>query len=99
MKASHDAAEIILPSEYDIICGQGDKSQEIKEKIRFHDAIYMHKEMYQKSETKREKTQITLKIVCNIKSCSPVGRFVTKKGGKWIELEDSSAREKFSQAL
>ena len=30
MKASHDAAEIILPSEYDMICGQGDKSQEKK---------------------------------------------------------------------
>ena len=58
MKASHDAAEIILPSEYDIICGQGDKSQKIKEKIRFHDAIYMHKEMYQKSETKREKLRL-----------------------------------------
>ena len=97
--ARRDVDEIIAPTGYDIICGRGKKSQKNGGNRRFHDAIAAHKERYQQAERKSVKTQISLDILRHLQTSSPAGRFIKKEGGKWIELEDSSVREKIGQAL
>uniref|UniRef100_A0A7S4IJQ1 DUF6824 domain-containing protein n=1 Tax=Odontella aurita TaxID=265563 RepID=A0A7S4IJQ1_9STRA len=94
----------LVPTPMDVICGRGKKSKDHAGNARFHYTIRKYKDEYRTATTKDEKTRISLSVLQELRSSSPSGegpsRFLKLTGDeKWVDIGDSAAREKISQAL
>lgn len=97
MNSSTEASGIIpATGDMDVICGRGKKSKDHKGNARFHAVIRRYKDSYRDASTKDEKTRISLSVLQELRP----SRFLKQTvDGKWIDIGDSAAREKISQAL
>lgn len=91
---------IRTPLPHDVLCGRGGGTNNHSGNERFRTLVNDNKRVYLQS-SKREKPEVSRKIVAEIRSLNPSGRFLQKNNtsGLWDDIGDQKAREKTSQAL
>eukprot|EP00588_Corethron_pennatum_P009867 CAMPEP_0194281462 /NCGR_PEP_ID=MMETSP0169-20130528/20766_1 /TAXON_ID=218684 /ORGANISM="Corethron pennatum, Strain L29A3" /LENGTH=509 /DNA_ID=CAMNT_0039026525 /DNA_START=340 /DNA_END=1869 /DNA_ORIENTATION=- len=91
---------IRTPLPHDVLCGRGGGTNNHSGNERFRTLVNDNKRAYLQS-SKREKPEVSRKIVAEIRSLNPSGRFLQKNNtsGLWDDIGDQKAREKTSQAL
>jgi hypothetical protein len=91
----------VEPHDNDVLCGRGGDINIHPGNIKFRKLVSTNKLVYLTCRFKREKRLIAERIVNDIKSQTPPGRFITKDkiNGYWFEISDEKARDKTSQAL
>jgi len=93
---------VLEPNKNDVLCGRGGKICSYSGNIQFRDIVNKTKDHYlAKSTKKMAKAHIAAKIVHQIRSMVPPGRFLKedKKGGPWYDIGDERAIKKVCQAL
>jgi len=95
-----------LPSDYnpdinDVLMGRGKKCFEHVGNERFRSLVASKLDEYSSATAKKDKTNILLSIVSQVRMRSPKGGFIKQDSttGLWFEVGDFLAREKVSQAF
>ena len=91
---------IQYPLSTDVLLGRGRPFQEFAGNIRLAEIIEEHREIYQQSKRKFDKTDISNRILKIIKTSN--GRFLKKDDadeGAWVEVSDEMARQKISHCF
>ncbi|KAL3765128.1 hypothetical protein ACHAW5_000797 [Stephanodiscus triporus] len=107
---SKDNKTIQLPHSNDVLCGRGGNINAHVGNLIFRDWVAELKESYQLAKTKADKSEITLEIFHRVRDQSPPGRFLQKiaegggatpysLSGRWVEIDNTKALAKCSQAL
>lgn len=86
----------IDPKSYDVLCGRGETINSHAGNRLFRQYVSERKLRYNLANYE-EKTEITREILDII--ASKGGRFLKKEGKEWVEVSDSKAMKKTSQAL
>lgn len=87
-------------NENDVLCGRGGASNSHSGNVSYRKLVREYKHKYLQSR-KAEKPSIAVEIVSIIRNKTPSGRFLErdKETGHFIEVGDTRAKEKVSQAL
>lgn len=90
---------VASPSELDVLCGRGGKSNHWTGNKRYRQVISSMRRNYRDIETKAAKTDLSAAIVSHVHSYG--GRFLRleRTTGKYYVLSTAEARKKTSQAL
>ncbi|VEU34824.1 unnamed protein product [Pseudo-nitzschia multistriata] len=90
------------PNENDVLCGRGGRINSHAGNVQFRNVIHSMKKEYLAPTTKKlEKAHIAARIVNDIRSMNPPGRFLKeeKSDGMWYDIGDKKAIKKTGQAL
>jgi hypothetical protein len=93
---------IVDPNENDVLCGRGGRINSHTGNIQFREMIASRKKDYLAKTTKKlEKAHIAAKIIYDIRSTEPSGRFLKedRDTGLWFDIGDAKAIKKAGQAL
>jgi hypothetical protein len=93
---------IVDPNENDVLCGRGGRINSHAGNVQFRDVIAANKKEYLAPATKKlEKAHIAARIVNDIRSMDPSGRFLKEDRGTglWFDIGDAKAIKKTGQAL
>ena len=93
---------IAEPNENDVLCGRGGRINSHSGNIQFRDMVQARKKEYLAKTTKKlEKAHIAAKIVTEIRTMDPPGRFLKEDSdtGLWFDIGDAKAIKKAGQAL
>jgi len=93
---------IVEPNENDVLCGRGGRINAHEGNVQFRDIIQSHKKEYLAKSTKKlEKAHIAARIIEQIRTMDPPGRFLKEDGnsGMWFDIGDAKAIKKAGQAL
>jgi hypothetical protein len=93
---------IVDPNLNDVLCGRGGRVNSHAGNIQFREIIATLKKEYLAKTTKKlEKAPIASKIVNDIRSMEPPGRFLKEDPdtGLWFDIGDAKAIKKAGQAL
>ena len=97
---SSDLPDDFVPGPKDIVTGRGKVCYNHPGNTWFKDIIASNLVRYACTKTKMDKSLVVNDIVDDIQEQSPSGGFVKKvKGGRWIVLDDTVAREKVGHAI
>jgi hypothetical protein len=99
--SSSKTARLLLPAGFEptpnsVIIGRNKQSKNApgtRSLIALAKKAYLPR--YSQAESKREKTGIVTEIVKVIRAACPVGAFITLDRGRWLEVGDLTAREKY----
>lgn len=96
----HPHENIVDPLPNDVLCGRGGLSNNHIGNVAWRQRVADNQEEYL-SMTKREKSDLSRRIVDSIRNLNPPGRFLKKdtKTGLWKDIGDKDAHRKTSQAL
>ena len=89
------------PNQNDVLCGRGGRINAHEGNVQFRDIVQSHKKVYLAKTTKKlEKAHIAARIVEQIRSMNPPGRFLKEDpDGMWFDIGDAKAIKKAGQAL
>jgi len=93
------------PHPHDVLCGRGGYANTHTGNKTFRQWVFERKERYGQEGKKVDKAKIAREILNKVKSLNPPGRFLTRADVKcngalyWIEIDDTKAMAKTSQAL
>lgn len=94
------------PNENDVLCGRGGRINSHSGNVQFRNTIHSKKEVYLAPTTmKLDKAHIASRIVNDIRSMDPPGRFLKEEKapgsaiGVWYDIGDQKAIKKTGQAL
>eukprot|EP00538_Stauroneis_constricta_P012986 CAMPEP_0119550948 /NCGR_PEP_ID=MMETSP1352-20130426/4365_1 /TAXON_ID=265584 /ORGANISM="Stauroneis constricta, Strain CCMP1120" /LENGTH=603 /DNA_ID=CAMNT_0007596941 /DNA_START=149 /DNA_END=1960 /DNA_ORIENTATION=+ len=93
---------IVDPNINDVLCGRGGRINSHAGNIQFREMVQSRKKIYlAKSTEKLEKAHIAARIVREIRSMDPPGRFLKedRDTGLWFDIGDQKAIKKSGQAL
>jgi hypothetical protein len=93
---------IVDPNVSDVLCGRGGRINSHTGNIHFREVIASLKKDYLAKTTKKlEKAHIAAKIINDIRSLEPPGRFLKedRETGLWFDIGDAKAIKKAGQAL
>ena len=92
---------IAEPNENDVLCGRGGRINAHEGNVQFRDIVNANKKEYLAKSTKKlEKAHIAARIVEQIRSMDPPGRFLKEDpDGMWFDIGDAKAIKKAGQAL
>ena len=93
---------IVDPNPNDVLCGRGGRINSHTGNIQFREIIASLKKDYLAKTTKKlEKAHIAAKIIYDIRSMEPPGRFLkeNRDTGLWFDIGDAKAIKKAGQAL
>lgn len=93
---------IASPHPHDVLSGRGGRINSHPGNVHFREMVDSYKREYLDPRTKKvEKARIAARIVSNVRSLEPPGRFLKEDGhtGQWIEIGDERAWKKAGQAL
>jgi hypothetical protein len=93
---------ILDPNVNDVLCGRGGRVNSYSGNIQFREMIASLKKDYLAKTTKKlEKAHIASKIINDIRSMQPPGRFLKEDPdtGFWFDIGDAKAIKKAGQAL
>lgn len=93
-------AEHITPTTNDVLMGRGGNNNKWEGNERLRDMARARINQYQKAD-KKEKSNMSLLLVSQVKALSPAGRFLKRDPNtlSWHVVPDELAREKASQCL
>jgi hypothetical protein len=89
------------PSDCDVICGDGINTSSHVGNGRFAALVATNLKAYSRAKTKTEQTRVVSFVVDRMRRLSPNGCFVkiNPKTGKWMTVDDGSARDKVELAF
>eukprot|EP00542_Grammatophora_oceanica_P003635 CAMPEP_0194068710 /NCGR_PEP_ID=MMETSP0009_2-20130614/87242_1 /TAXON_ID=210454 /ORGANISM="Grammatophora oceanica, Strain CCMP 410" /LENGTH=585 /DNA_ID=CAMNT_0038721833 /DNA_START=148 /DNA_END=1905 /DNA_ORIENTATION=- len=90
------------PNKNDVLSGRGGRINAHEGNVQFRDVVNGHKKVYLAKTTKKlEKAHIAAKIVEQIRTMDPPGRFLKEDSGTglWWDIGDAKAIKKVGQAL
>jgi hypothetical protein len=93
---------IVDPNVNDVLCGRGGRINSHAGNLHFREVIASLKNIYLAKTTKKlEKAHIAAKIINDIRSKEPPGRFLKEDHdtGLWFDIGDAKAIKKAGQAL
>jgi hypothetical protein len=93
---------IVDPNVNDVLCGRGGRINSHAGNVQFREIIAFHKKDYLSKTTKKlEKAHIAARIINDIRSMEPPGRFLKEDcdTGLWFDIGDAKAIKKAGQAL
>mmetsp|Transcript_24930 Transcript_24930/g.58068 ORF Transcript_24930/g.58068 Transcript_24930/m.58068 type:complete len:555 (+) Transcript_24930:3-1667(+) len=93
---------IAEPNENDVLCGRGGRINAHEGNVQFREIVNTHKKEYLAKSTKKlEKAHIAARIVEQVRSMDPPGRFLKEDSdtGMWFDVGDAKAIKKAGQAL
>ena len=95
-----DSSYIIDANSNDVLCGRGGATNSHLGNKAFRLLVKQYQEKYLKAK-KKEKPNVASHIVETIRKLRPPGRFLKKDKitGYWLDIGDTRAKEKTSQAL
>lgn len=98
----HDSHDVRKPHPHDVLSGRGGRINSHPGNVRFREIVDANKRRYLDPRTKKvDKARIAARIVSDIRSSDPPGRFlkVDPDTGLWVEIGDEKAWKKTGQAL
>ena len=93
---------IAEPNQNDVLCGRGGRINAHEGNVQFRDVINSHKKEYLAKSTKKlQKAHIAARIIEQIRTMDPPGRFLKEDSstGMWFDIGDAKAIKKAGQAL
>jgi hypothetical protein len=89
------------PNRNDVLCGRGGRINAHEGNVQFRDIVNSHKKQYLAKSTKKlEKAHIAARIVEQVRTMDPPGRFLKEDpDGMWYDIGDAKAIKKAGQAL
>jgi hypothetical protein len=90
------------PNVNDVLCGRGGRINSAPGNVQFREIIASLKKDYLAKTTKKlEKAHIASKVITNIRSMEPPGRFLKedRDTGLWFDIGDAKAIKKAGQSL
>jgi len=94
---------VLVPNCNDVLSGRGGKINSHAGNVQFREAVSaMKKDYLSKSTRKLDKAHMAAKLVQQVRSMDPPGRFLKeeeKDGGLWFDIGDAKAIKKVCQAL
>lgn len=92
--------KIIQPSANDVLSGRGGAVHSHSGNRQYRQIVNLYKDDYLAPTTRKlDKVTIAAKVVTQVRSLNPPGRFLEKKGDYWYEIGDVKARKKAGQAM
>mmetsp|Transcript_2788 Transcript_2788/g.4174 ORF Transcript_2788/g.4174 Transcript_2788/m.4174 type:complete len:556 (+) Transcript_2788:333-2000(+) len=93
---------ITEPNKNDVLCGRGGRINAHDGNVQFREIVVEHKKEYLSKSTKKlEKAHIAARIIQQIRTMDPPGRFLKEDSdtGLWFDIGDAKAIKKAGQAL
>ena len=93
---------VSIPNDNDVLSGRGGRINSHHGNVQFRELVKKHQVEYLAKTTKKlDKAKIADKIIQQIRSMNPPGRFLREDSasGAWIEIGDARARKKTGQAM
>lgn len=97
---------IRAPNPQDVLSGRGGGINSHPGNKAYREWVRLRKEAYNLAVSKKEKTEVAMQVLRQVKQQDPPGRFLQKdptavrSGGHWwVEIDDSKALAKTTQAL
>ena len=93
---------IRTPHPHDVLCGRGGGINSHPGNCVFRDWVRERKNDYNLAASKADKAIVAAQVMRRVSSLQPAGRFLqrdTAGGGFWIEIDETKAMAKTSQAL
>ena len=95
---------MITPADNDVLCGRSGKTLHHPGNVTYRNLVVEKKRDYVQKRYKKDKRQIAVNIVKQIRAQNPSGRFLSRdtdaeEGGEWHDIGDAKALEKTLQAL
>mmetsp|Transcript_25332 Transcript_25332/g.37404 ORF Transcript_25332/g.37404 Transcript_25332/m.37404 type:complete len:534 (-) Transcript_25332:243-1844(-) len=93
---------ITEPNKNDVLCGRGGRINAHDGNVQFREIVAAHKKEYLSKSTKKlEKAHIAARLIQQIRTMDPPGRFLKEDTdtGLWFDIGDAKAIKKAGQAL
>lgn len=90
------------PNQNDVLCGRGGRINAHEGNVQFREIVLQHKKEYLSKTTKKlEKAHIAARIIQQIRTMDPPGRFLKEDADTnfWFDIGDAKAIKKAGQAL
>lgn len=98
----HQIELIAKPTKSDVLCGRGGAVNSHEGNVRFRSLVFSLKEEYFSEKTRKlEKANIARRIMGQVHSLDPPGRFLKQDTSTklWVEITDEKAKKKVGQAF
>jgi len=98
----HQIDLIAKPTKSDVLCGRGGAVNSHEGNVRFRSLVFSLKEEYFSEKTRKlEKANIARRIMGQVHSLDPPGRFLKQDTSTklWVEITDEKAKKKVGQAF
>ena len=98
----HQTELIAKPTKSDVLCGRGGAVNSHEGNVHFRSLVFSLKEEYFSEKTRKlEKANIARRIMGQIQSLDPPGRFLKQDASTklWVEISNNKAKKKVGQAF